>query len=478
MEMKMCQQTQDINDVVPSFSQDVYTRPDFPEDSDIGTTVIIISATDEDLGAGGQVRYEIVDGNNQGYFTIDPVTGLITLVTKLPSVETISTYNLTIRARDQASPNHVSFSDVVIHIRPALEVVPQFTMSRYVGNVTENADFGTLILEVLATLPDGSFISYTIDENVNPTIFDLFSLHPNSGEITVEGTIDRERGSFYTFTVLAYNGGSVPGSAAVWVHVLDENDNAPVFVLRPNERMMVQENLPVGTVVAEFDATDADMGLNAEVIYNITSGDDMGHFRIEITSDGVGQVVTTTPLDRETIETYNLEITASDLGTPVQKSSITFEVVVTDVNDNPPNFANSSFTGISTEGTLSNTPVVTVIVDDRDIPSSNNLEFVIISGDPDGVFTIDSTGEIRQTAQLDRETQAFYNLTVLVRDNSYDSSYQTTTFAYITIGDTNDNPPQFVGAPYIANITEGPDSNNKVVVIVKTEDGDTGVNGE
>ena len=58
------------------------------------------------------------------------------------------------------------------------------------------------------------------------------------------------------------------------------------------------------------------------------------------------------------------------------------------------------------QGTLSNTPVITVVINDLDIPSSNNLEFVILSGDPDGIFTIDSNGEIRQTAQLDRETQA------------------------------------------------------------------------
>ena len=35
------------------------------------------------------------------------------------------------------------------------------------------------------------------------------------GEITVEGNIDREAGNLYTFTVLAMNGGTVPGSAAV-----------------------------------------------------------------------------------------------------------------------------------------------------------------------------------------------------------------------------------------------------------------------
>ena len=55
---------------------------------------------------------------------------------------------------------------------------------------------------------------------------------------------------------------------------------------------------------------------------------------------------------------------------------------------------------------------------------------------------------------------------------------QTTTFAYINVGDANDNAPRFTGTPYNVNITEGPDSNSKVVVIVNAEDGDTGVNGD
>ena len=42
--------------------------------------------------------------------------------------------------------------------------------------------------------------------------------------------------------------------------------------------------------------------------YYISSGDDEGNFRIEFTSGGVGQLVTTKELDRETIDIYNLVV--------------------------------------------------------------------------------------------------------------------------------------------------------------------------
>ena len=53
----------------------MYTRPDLPEDSDSGTTVIVISASDRDLGAGGQVRYDIVSGKYAGRESCEVMIG-------------------------------------------------------------------------------------------------------------------------------------------------------------------------------------------------------------------------------------------------------------------------------------------------------------------------------------------------------------------------------------------------------------------
>ena len=49
---------------------------------------------------------------------------------------------------------------------------------------------------------------------------------------------------------------------------------------------------------------------------------------------------------------------------------------------------------------------------------------------------------------------------------------------HITISDTNDNAPTFIGVPYTVNVTEGPGSGNVQIVTVVTKDGDTGANGQ
>ena len=50
-----------------------------------------------------------------------------------------------------------------------------------------------------------------------------------------------------------------------------------------------------------------------QVTYSITSGDPEGHFNIVITPDGIGQLVTTAALDRETIERYNLVVSTKKM---------------------------------------------------------------------------------------------------------------------------------------------------------------------
>ena len=52
----------DVNDNAPSFPQDSYTAV-IPENAPIGSTVINITASDPDEGAGGTIHFEIIDEN-------------------------------------------------------------------------------------------------------------------------------------------------------------------------------------------------------------------------------------------------------------------------------------------------------------------------------------------------------------------------------------------------------------------------------
>lgn len=62
--------------------------------------------------------------------------------------------------------------------------------------------------------------------------------------------------------------------------VLDVNDNAPVFQRR-DYAVTVPEDVAVGTEVLRVLATSVDIGPNADITYNIRSGNELRKFSID-----------------------------------------------------------------------------------------------------------------------------------------------------------------------------------------------------
>lgn len=83
-------------------------------------------------------------------------------------------------------------------------------------------------------------------------------------------------------------------------------------------------------------ATDADKGNNGRVTYRIVSGNIGNAFVIEPPMTGI--VKTNSILDREIVESYKLEIEATDNGKRSLTSTCTLRITVIDVNDNAPFF--------------------------------------------------------------------------------------------------------------------------------------------
>lgn len=87
-------------------------------------------------------------------------------------------------------------------------------------------------------------------------------------------------------------------------------------------------------------ATDADIGSNANITYSISGAP--GVFDVSPTSGRVSLIGT---LNREMNSNYTLNVTAVDGGSPSRSSSILINVVVTDSNDNQPQFDAPSYNG-------------------------------------------------------------------------------------------------------------------------------------
>ncbi|XP_077999586.1 cadherin-23-like [Glandiceps talaboti] len=474
---------EDVNDEMPIFTQSLYQRPDLSENAGRGTSVVLVSAEDSDLNQGGVIRYSINSGNSDGKFSIDSKTGLMTTEDEL-DYEQKRNYTLVVMATDQAPPYHSSVATVIIHIVNTNDEPPSFNQTRYEGTVQENAAIGTPVLKVTAVEYDNQNpIRYEIDPNSNPEAMQLFTIDTVNGMISTSGDIDREVRSFYTISVLANDGGVDKGSTTVWITVVDENDNNPIFDVFSDQSISVEEEdrTPINSVIYTVKATDRDYGTNAQISYAIVSGNENQMFTIVQTEDESGEIRNVKVLDREQQDRYNLMISASDNGVPELSSDMRVTVVVLDINDNIPVFNMSYKYNVTIDENVGGgTPVTTVHANDADKQGLNGLKYYIIDGNTDDTFRMDrNTGEITTRPNPpDRERQDFYNLSVLVEDEDHDQIQQAQIQVLVYIADKNDNHPVFEMSIYSVFITEGSESDGIQVVDTIATDQDLAENAQ
>nr|XP_030718382.1 cadherin-23 [Globicephala melas] len=470
---------EDVNDEAPVFTQQQYSRLELRETAGIGTSVIVVRATDRDTGDGGLVKYRILSGA-EGKFEIDESTGLIITVDYL-DYETKTSYLMNVSATDQAPPFNQGFCTVYITLLNELDEAVQFANASYEVAILENLALGTEIVRVQAYSIDNiNQITYRFDAYTSAQAKALFKIDSTTGVITVKGLVDREKSDFYTLTVVADDGGpKVDSTVKVYITVLDENDNSPRFDVTSDSAINVPEDCPVGQRVAIVKARDPDAGSNGQVVFSLASGNIAGAFEIITTNDSIGEVFVATPLDREELDHYILKVVASDRGTPPRKKDHILQVTILDVNDNPPVIESPFGYNVSVnENVGGGTAVVQVRATDRDIGINSVLSYYITGGNEDMTFRMDRiSGEIAtRPAPPDRERQSFYHLVVTVEDEGT-PTLSATTHVYVTIVDENDNAPTFQQPHYEILLDEGPDTINASLVTVQALDPDEGPNG-
>nr|XP_044993449.1 cadherin-23 [Jaculus jaculus] len=470
---------EDVNDEAPVFTQQQYNRLGLRETAGIGTSVIVVRATDRDTGDGGLVNYRILSGA-EGKFQIDEGTGLIVTVGYL-DYETKTSYLMNVSATDRAPPFNQGFCSVYVTLLNELDEAVQFSNASYEAAIVENLALGTEIVRVQAFSIDNlNQITYRFDTYTSAQAKALFKIDPSTGVITVKGLVDREKGDSYTLTVVADDGGpKVDSTVKVYITVLDENDNSPRFDVTSDSAVSVPEDCPVGQRVATVKARDPDAGSNGQVVFSLASGNIAGTFEIITTNDSVGEVFVARPLDREELDHYILKVVASDRGTPPRKKDHILQVTILDVNDNPPVIESPFGYNVSVnENVGGGTAVVQVRATDRDIGINSVLSYYITEGNEDLTFRMDRiSGEIAtRPAPPDRERQSFYHLLVTVEDEGT-PTLSATTHVYVTIVDENDNAPVFQQPHYEVVLDEGPDTVNASLITIRALDLDEGPNG-
>lgn len=211
-----------------------------------------------------------------------------------------------------------------------------------------------------------------------------------------------------------------------------------------------------------MQATDEDT--NSILSYSLSPAS------VPFTISDAGQVRVTQPLDRESQDSYTLQVTASD---GVQETTVVLEVAVTDVNDNPPVFAQSKYSKSISPRTDVGQLVLTVSATDRDAGANGIITYWLSGGR--GVFIINpDSGDISVAGDLTSMTQTL--LTVFARDFGYPSLMANAT-VHIYLNGSNAHRPEFQDFVYQTYLPEDVQVGTSVVTVTAT-DLDPGLEGQ
>ena len=219
----------DENDNTPRFTS-LFYQASVLENTAIMTNALQVTATDPDEGQNGLVTFAIVSGNTNDAFVINNATGFVA-VNKNLDRETVDAYSLYVSATDNAALNPKSaFARVNFTVLDENDNSPQF-VNLVNFTVLENANKGSRVGSVSATDSDigrNGEVRFSIIKGNDDDAFQIDSI---SGQITVNGTIDREKQASYMLIIMASDRGSPPMKTKqeFCVAVQDQNDNPPKF---------------------------------------------------------------------------------------------------------------------------------------------------------------------------------------------------------------------------------------------------------
>uniref|UniRef100_A0A8C5X349 Cadherin EGF LAG seven-pass G-type receptor 1 n=1 Tax=Malurus cyaneus samueli TaxID=2593467 RepID=A0A8C5X349_9PASS len=401
----------DANTHRPVFQSSHYTVS-VSEDKPIGTSIVTISATDEDTGENARITYILDDNIPQ--FRIDPDTGTITTLMEL-DYEDQASYTLAITAHDNGIPQKSDTTYVEILILDANDNAPRFLRDRYQGSVFEDVPLSTSVLQLSATDRDSGLngrLLYTFQGGDDGD--GDFYIEPTSGVIRTLRKLDRENVAVYSLRAFAVDRGSPPLKASVdiQVTVLDINDNPPVFE-KDEFDIFVEENSPVGSIVARISAADPDEGTNAQIMYQIVEGNIPEVFQLDLLN---GDLTALMDLDYESRTEYVIVVQATSA--PLV-SRATVHIRLLDQNDNPPVLQDFQilFNNYVTNKSNSFPSGVIGKIPAHDPDVSDSLAYTFVQGNELNLLLLDSaTGELKLSRDLDNNRPLEAHMKVSVSD--------------------------------------------------------------
>ncbi|XP_035867197.1 protocadherin-17 isoform X4 [Phyllostomus discolor] len=452
-------------------------------------------------GGGGRSKsgsYRVLENSAPHLLDVDADSGLLYTKQRIDR-ESLCRHTAKCQLSLEVFANDKEICMIKVEIQDINDNSPSFPSDQIEMDISENAAPGTRFPLTSAHDPDAGengLRTYLLTRDDHG----LFALDVKSRgdgtkfpELVIQKALDREQQNHHTLVLTALDGGEPPRSATVQINVkvIDSNDNSPVFEA-PSYLVEVPENSPLGTVVIDLNATDADEGPNGEVLYSFSSYVPDRVRELFSIDPKTGLIRVKGNLDYEENGMLEIDVQARDLGPNPIPAHCKVTVKLIDRNDNAPSIGFVSVRqGALSEAAPPGTVIALVRVTDRDSGKNGQLQCRVLGGGgtagggPLGgsggsvPFKLEENYDNFYTVvtdrPLDRETQDEYNVTIVARDGGSPPLNSTKSFS-VKILDENDNPPRFTKGLYVLQVHEN-NIPGEYLGSVLAQDPDLGQNG-
>uniref|UniRef100_G3Q1A2 Protocadherin gamma-C3 n=1 Tax=Gasterosteus aculeatus aculeatus TaxID=481459 RepID=G3Q1A2_GASAC len=439
---------------------DAQTRYSIPEEMEQGAVVGNLA---KDLGLGLSVIYDrklrVASEAGKQYFSVEAGKGELVVNDRIDRETLCGQSTSCVLPLQVVMENPLQLYRIEVEIRDVNDNSPSFLKSDHVIEIAESTVVGVRFPLESAEDPDvgsNGIKTYTLSKD------DCFTLKVKEiengrkiPELLLNKSLDREKKATHNLILTAMDGGSSvrSGTSKITVHVLDNNDNRPLFE-NSIYKVSVQENSANGSFVVTTKATDIDAGPNGEIEYSLgvhTPPAVLSLFHIDAVT---GDVFLKKQLDHETQSSYRIDISAKDKGSPKMEGHCTVQVDVDDINDNAPEIVLTSKPSPVREDAPRGTVVALISARDLDSGDNGRVTLQLPKRSP---FTLkpsfSDNYELVTSGSLDRESFSQYNIEITAIDSGSPPLSSRKTIP-VSITDVNDNPPIFTQPSYNVYLKE------------------------